>query len=316
MTTLEQAPTERLRVRAHVARAPMQQQSGMGPNLRHRTAFRLAVALMAAAAAVPALATEHVTLTNGFDMVCDHQERVGDRVRVYMAADSPGFVEFGVGDIASIEPGPVPAVVAKAPVPVEPVLTQSELHEMLTKAGFQHHLDVDLLASVVHAESGGNAHAVSRTGARGLMQLMPGTAKELGVHDSFHAEENINGGTAYLDSLLVKYHDKLALALAAYNAGPAAVDRWHGVPPYRETRAYVARVIREFNRAALARRRTAEPMQLAALKHDPTHTPMSSHHATLAALATGNPSGGRSATAPSAKKQRAATQLAMADHPR
>ena len=118
---------------------------------------------------------------------------------------------------------------------------------MLAKAGEQHHLDADLLASIVHAESGGNPHAVSRTGARGLMQLMPGTATGLGVKDSFRPEENIRGGTAYLDSLLVKYGDNLAVALAAYNAGPAAVARWHGVPPYRETRAYVARVIHGFN---------------------------------------------------------------------
>ena len=80
------------------------------------------------------------------------------------------------------------------------------------------------------------------------MQLMPGTAAELGVTDSFRADENINGGTAYLDALLLRYHDHLALALAAYNAGPAAVDKYHGVPPYRETQVYVARVIREFNR--------------------------------------------------------------------
>ena len=119
---------------------------------------------------------------------------------------------------------------------------------MISKAGASHNLDVDLLASVVRAESGGNIHAVSRTGAQGLMQLMPGTAAQLGVADSFRADQNINGGTAYLDALLVRYHDNLALALAAYNAGPAAVDKYHGVPPYRETRIYVARVIREFNR--------------------------------------------------------------------
>ena len=80
------------------------------------------------------------------------------------------------------------------------------------------------------------------------MQLMPGTATQLGVTDSFRADENINGGTAYLDALLLRYHDRLALALAAYNAGPAAVDKYHGIPPYRETQIYVARVIREFNR--------------------------------------------------------------------
>ncbi len=80
------------------------------------------------------------------------------------------------------------------------------------------------------------------------MQLMPGTATAMGVKDAFAPEQNIAGGTAYLDALLTKYHDNVALALAAYNAGPAAVDKYHGVPPYRETRAYVARIIREFNR--------------------------------------------------------------------
>ena len=116
------------------------------------------------------------------------------------------------------------------------------------QAGAQHNLDVDLLASVVRAESGGNARAVSRAGAQGLMQLMPQTAAQLGVADSFRPEQNIQGGTAYLDALLVHYHDNLALALAAYNAGPEAVEKYHGVPPYRETRNYVARVILEFNR--------------------------------------------------------------------
>ena len=123
---------------------------------------------------------------------------------------------------------------------------------MLARAGEQHNIDADLLASVIKAESNGNALAVSRAGARGLMQLMPGTASTLGVQDSFAPEQNIRGGTAYLDQLLTRYKDNIALALAAYNAGPIAVDRYHGIPPYRETRAYVARVIREFNRRKLA----------------------------------------------------------------
>jgi soluble lytic murein transglycosylase-like protein len=122
------------------------------------------------------------------------------------------------------------------------------MKEMLAHAGDAHNIDTDLLASVVRAESGGQVKAVSRTGAKGLMQLMPGTASEMGVEDAFRPEQNIAGGTAYLDSLLTRYHDNVALALAAYNAGPGAVDKYHGVPPYRETRAYVARVIREFNR--------------------------------------------------------------------
>jgi len=116
---------------------------------------------------------------------------------------------------------------------------------------------VDLLASVVKAESDGNARAVSPAGARGLMQLMPGTASELGVEDSFEPRENVSGGSAYLDALLSRYHGQLALALAAYNAGPQAVDKYHGIPPYHETRAYVARVIHEFNRRVLAREASA-----------------------------------------------------------
>jgi soluble lytic murein transglycosylase-like protein len=85
------------------------------------------------------------------------------------------------------------------------------------------------------------------------MQLMPGTAADLGVSDSFKPEQNVRGGSAYLDELLTRYHDNLALALAAYNAGPAAVDKYHGIPPYRETKLYVARVILEFNRRVKAR---------------------------------------------------------------
>ena len=126
------------------------------------------------------------------------------------------------------------------------------MHPLLAHAGVAHRIDEDLLASVVRAESGGQTHAISRTGARGLMQLMPGTAAAVGVADAFEPGQNVDGGAAYLDGLLVRYHDDMALALAAYNAGPGAVDRWHGVPPYRETRAYVARVIREFNRRKLA----------------------------------------------------------------
>jgi soluble lytic murein transglycosylase-like protein len=79
----------------------------------------------------------------------------------------------------------------------------------------------------------------------------------LGVADSFAPAQNVQGGTAYLDALLTRYHDNIALALAAYNAGPGAVDRYHGIPPYRETQLYVARVVHEFNRRIIARRNAA-----------------------------------------------------------
>lgn len=209
---------------------------------------------------VKAGASELVTLKNGFDVICDHRESLGDRVRLYTSPGSNNFVEFGRSEIAAIQPGPVLPAPTGAALPALAVtglaaplnkpatpLTATELRQMLAKAGVQHNIDADLLASLVHAESGGNARAVSRAGARGLMQLMPGTAAQLGVTDSFRPEENIRGGADYLNALLMQYRDNLALALAAYNAGPAAVARWHGVPPYRETRAYVARIIREFN---------------------------------------------------------------------
>ena len=232
-----------------------------------RTAARLALCLAVASGA--ARAAEHVTLTNGFDLICDHRAAAGERVRLYMDPGSANFVEVNATEIVSSEHVELPAAATKgtAAPPADGKLTDAELHELLTRAGTAHDLDVDLLASIVRQESGGNAHAVSRAGAQGLMQLMPGTAAVLGVGNAFAPGENINGGTAYLDGLLKRYHDNLALALAAYNAGPGAVDRWHGIPPYRETRAYVARVIHEFNRRIAARQRakgSASLTQLAA----------------------------------------------------
>ncbi len=208
-----------------------------------------------------AWAGERVTLANGFSMTCDHHATVDGKVRLYTSADATSYIEFRAGDIAAVEMIADPPVVKMPethPAPKAPArLTPADLHEVLETAGRAHNLDVDLLASVVKAESGGNARALSRAGAQGLMQLMPGTATELGVKDSYQPEENVIGGSAYLDALLVRYHDNLALALAAYNAGPAAVDRYHGIPPYRETRVYVARVIHGFNRRVLERERVA-----------------------------------------------------------
>jgi hypothetical protein len=206
-----------------------------------------------------ARAMEHVTLKNGFEVDCVRREAVGDKVRLYLAgvgtslaADS-NYVEVTADSVIRVEtvadvPDPVTPAKKLGPETITVAPTKEEMHEMLAHAGAAHHIDEDLLASVVRAESGGQVRAVSRTGAKGLMQLMPGTATALGVDDAFQPEQNIAGGTAYLDSLLTRYHDNVALALAAYNAGPGAVDKYHGIPPYRETREYVARVIREFNR--------------------------------------------------------------------
>jgi Transglycosylase SLT domain len=212
--------------------------------------------LAACFAATAAHAAEHITLKNGSDLICDHRADDGAKVRLYVDAAGANYFEVNAADIVSDEhvdlPKPVETTSQTALAPAIPEkLTDSDLKPMLAKAGTTYNIDADLLASVVREESAGHTHAVSHAGAQGLMQLMPATASDLGVADSFAPKQNIQGGTAYLDWLLKRYNDNLQLALAAYNAGPAAVDRSHGIPPYRETRLYVARVIREYNRRYL-----------------------------------------------------------------
>ena len=217
------------------------------------------ISVAALAAPLAATASERVHLANGFDMRCDHHAEAGSVVRIYMSRGESSFIEMKPTEITSYEtvPDPPPAPGPALRPRSDAKLTPADLNLMLADAGEHHNVDADLLASIVEAESNGNAHAVSHAGARGLMQLMPGTAADLGVSDSFAPDQNVRGGSAYLDELLRRYHDNISLALAAYNAGPAAVDKYHGIPPYHETRAYVARVIHEFNRRVRDRQREA-----------------------------------------------------------
>ncbi len=214
----------------------------------------LTIAILLAATPL-AHAAEHITLRNGFELDCLRREPIGDKLRLFLDPAGNNYMDVLASSVLRIEtipdpPAPPPTIVtALTPTTLAP--SKEELSELLAKSGLAHNVDADLLASVVHAESGGRPRAVSRTGAQGLMQLMPGTAAQLGVVDSFIPAQNVEGGTRYLDQLLTRYKDNIALALAAYNAGPGAVDRYHGIPPFRETRAYVARVIREFNRRKL-----------------------------------------------------------------
>lgn len=118
----------------------------------------------------------------------------------------------------------------------------TEFAALIEQAARRYNLDPLVVQAVVKAESNFNPRAVSSAGAQGLMQLMPGTARSLGVEDPFNPVENIDGGTRYLRQMLDQFHS-LPLALAAYNAGPDAVARYGGVPPYRETQTYVERVM-------------------------------------------------------------------------
>jgi soluble lytic murein transglycosylase-like protein len=121
---------------------------------------------------------------------------------------------------------------------------ERRLHAAVADHAARHALDPDLVRAVIRVESGWNPRAVSRKGAMGLMQLMPATAAEYGVADPFNPTENIRAGVAYLRRLIDRFDGRTELALAAYNAGPGAVERYRRtVPPYRETRAYVQRIV-------------------------------------------------------------------------
>lgn len=126
-------------------------------------------------------------------------------------------------------------------------LAPAELHSIVSDAAARNAVPEALANAVVMAESAGNPSAISSTGAQGLMQLMPGTAASYHVFNAFDPRQNVDGGTRFLHDLLAHYKNNVELAVAAYNAGPGAVDSYHGVPPYAETRAYVARVLAAYH---------------------------------------------------------------------
>ena len=239
--------------------------------------------------ALPCFASDVAVLKNGFSIRHERREVVGDVTRLYVTADGSSFVDVPTAEIEHFEAAPEePASGSKAVsgsrLPASGGTPQSlpfvkrssgsplsnsavgfpgrpsvDLNEVVNTASGRYRLDPDLVNSVIKAESGFNVRAVSPKGARGLMQLMPGTASQLGVSNTFDPQANVEGGTKYLRELLERYNFDLVKALAAYNAGPQRVEQFGGVPPYYETRAYVARIVKDFNKKKIAQQKAAAP---------------------------------------------------------
>jgi hypothetical protein len=235
--------------------------------------------LMLLLCAACAHGAELARLTNGFNLRCERHEELGNLTRLYLDAQSAGYIEVPTERVSGYEPAP-----EASPSPA------TTLPEHIAKAGLETGIDPDFIHSVIRAESGYNAKAISPKGAQGLMQLMPATAAKLGVRDSLDPANNIDGGSRYLRELLLRYNGDAVKALAAYNAGPESVEKYQGVPPYRETRSYVTRVINDFNQRKLAASRptvnakdSKHPVLKSASK--PRQTAQRKHPATKAAQA-------------------------------
>jgi hypothetical protein len=160
---------------------------------------------------------------------------------------------------APLDPDPRPSPPVASPFRAPRVPSARSIAAHVKAAAARHGLPESLVSAVVSVESEFNPRAVSRRGALGLMQLMPGTAALLGVRDAFDPEQNVDGGTRYLRDLMDRFDNDVTLALAAYNAGAQAVIRHGGVPPYPETRAFVARVLGRVGRVAMPAVALAEP---------------------------------------------------------
>jgi hypothetical protein len=279
-------------------------------------AFVCAVAVVLLAR--PATAAELALLRNGFSIRHEHRLVMGTNTRLYLAADDSSFTDVPTAEITGYEtdlsltlplPSPAPAdshasiSVSFGSAKADPTnswsaksgptkfgspkfLPASGLNQVVNSASAAYHLDPDLVNSIIHAESGFNSRAVSPKGARGLMQLMPGTANQLGVNDAFDPQANVTGGSRYLRELLERYNFDLVKALAAYNAGPQRVEQYRGVPPFRETRAYVARIVHEYNTKKIAQEKIArreEAKQKQVSTKSPAHVRASKPAATAVA---------------------------------
>ena len=180
---------------------------------------------------------DYLVLRSGARLNVSAYQLLGDHYHIQI---NGGSAEIAAADVVAIEPEEI-----FVPAPRMP-LTQAPFAELIRNASQKYGVDADLLFSVIAAESNFNSKAVSRRGARGLMQLLPATAARLGVQDIFDPAQNIDAGTRYLHELMTRYQGDLVLTLAAYNAGPGAVQHYGRVPPYNETISYVKAIRRTY----------------------------------------------------------------------
>jgi soluble lytic murein transglycosylase-like protein len=194
--------------------------------------------------AAPSSRAEYIVLRSGQRLAVTGYQLVGGKYHLQMKG---GTADVPAEEVAAIEPE---ETFTRVPI-VEP--SQEPFGELIRTAAKRYSVDVDLITSVIAAESNFDPKAISRRDARGLMQLLPATATRLGVKNIFDPQENIDAGTHYLSDLLLLYKNDLALTLAAYNAGPERVQRYgQRVPPFAETISYVRRVKRTYNQRKLS----------------------------------------------------------------
>lgn len=220
------------------------------------------LSLVLVASALPLSAAEIVVFTSGARLQADRHERVGTIVRLFQGSGVTEAPAQAIADFEPVEALPQESIsmaeVSSRSAPSAPVSIEShpstELSlsndplEIIRAAAIREGLPPEFVASVAKVESAFRANAISSKGAIGIMQLMPATAQALGA-DPHDMRQNIDAGTRLLRDLLLKYDGDVVKALSAYNAGSGAVDRYHGLPPFDETRRYVNKVIGAYQRA-------------------------------------------------------------------
>ncbi len=203
-------------------------------------------ALVLLLAALPAAGGEYALLASGTRLRSDRHEFMGGKVRLYTGG---GYIELNADQVTGFEPDGAPAPVPPPETAASTPRTPAPA-ELADAAADKYGLPRQLVRSVMRAESAGQANAVSPKGAIGLMQLMPSTARLMGANPQDPAQ-NVEAGVRYLRDLLILYDGKLWHALAAYNAGPGALEKYHReIPPYQETLRYIRRIDRDYHSAA------------------------------------------------------------------